>query len=123
MKNTDFTALVEVDATYGEISKETAAAAKKDGEAAGVLSVFAYVGATIGTSLGLALVLGGCTPSGAGTGVAGLFMLYAARVLAREAKKQELIHLAYTQRERLRELRGDNVLQLPEGSKRKKLKG
>lgn len=99
--------MLEVDALFGEITPEAAKMAKGEGDAAGHLSVVAFTLSSICLAFSAGLLFGGCMSTGAGTGVGGLFFLFGARWLSKEMRKYEAIHLAYLQRDRLRELRGD----------------
>lgn len=113
--------LIEVDTTLGEITPETSKHAAETAAATGQVAVAAYVISCISLAIGAATLLAGCNSVGAGGVVAGLMFLYAARYCMKESEKYDAIHLAYMQRHRLRELRGDDVLAaLPEPKKKRR---
>lgn len=121
MKN-ELSRLIEVDAIYGEISKETAASAKDDMHGAAVCLIISFVVAAGGLAAAVGCILASHIAIGSSFGVIGTFFFFSSRFFLKELRKSEDILLAYTQREKLRELRGDAFPSLLPDQRQKKLK-
>lgn len=104
--------LIEVDANLGAISKEAYNEAKVESAGCTTGLLISFVVSSIGAAVSVGCLLGGCHATGASFGVIGAFFLFASRYFHREMRRNDLIILAYNQRDKLAEMRAE--LNVPE---------
>lgn len=106
-KKDDLARIIEIDAIYGEISTETAKQAKGEASGAAALLVVSFLVSGLSWAAGAGMMLAGWYTYGVPVLIFGGFFSTATRYFKRQMDKHDDILLAYNQRERLKELRGD----------------